>query len=60
MYKDIAWNNFCKTGDINSYIEYSKLKNIGFIENNILNEEKLMQNSEVMIDEVNKSKGNSN
>lgn len=28
MYKNIAWNNFCKTGNINSFMEYKKLQEI--------------------------------
>lgn len=36
MDKEIAWNNFYKTGDIHSYLEYTKLKEIGYIENNLL------------------------
>lgn len=53
----IAWNNFCKTGDIQSFLEYKKLENINYNENNT---EQIMQNLEVMINEVNKSEGNSN
>ena len=25
MYEDLAWNNFCKTGNIESFLEYKKL-----------------------------------
>ena len=45
MYEDIAWNNFCKTGNLESFLEYRKInelneKNRGVIEDegNILNE----------------------
>lgn len=24
MYEDLAWENFCKTGNLESYIEYKK------------------------------------
>jgi hypothetical protein len=61
MYKEIAWNNFYNTGDINSYLEYIKLKNIGYVDNNIFenNTQKIMQNLEVMMNEVDKIKGDS-
>lgn len=56
-FKNLAWNSFYKTGDIQSFLEYRKL-------NNILpdkyNTQQIMQNLEVMIDEVNKSQGDSN
>ncbi len=28
MIKNIAWNTFKKTGNINTYLEYSKIKSI--------------------------------
>lgn len=28
MLKNLAWNTFKKTGDINIYLEYIKIKNI--------------------------------
>ena len=37
MFKDIAWNSFYKTGDINSFLEYTKLKQIESGENGIEN-----------------------
>ena len=46
MIKNIAWNTFKKTGDINFYLEYKQMQNI---------EENLKEN----IDETNKSKWNS-
>ena len=45
MIKNIAWNTFKQTGDINSYLEFKQVENI---------EEKL----KVTLDEVNKSKWN--
>lgn len=28
MYEKIAWNNFYKTGDLESFLEYKKIKQI--------------------------------
>jgi len=60
-FEDLAWNNFYKTGDIQSYLEYKKF-NEGvsreFIPQN--NNEIIVQNLGVMINEINKSKGDSN
>lgn len=57
-FKNIAWNNFYKTGDIQSFLEYRKLNNIdGF---GINNTQQIMQNLEVMINEIDKGEGNSN
>ena len=47
MIKKIAWDTFKNTGDINTYLEFSKLKNM---------EESLNINS----NETNKSKWNNN
>ena len=47
MYRNIAWNTFKKTGNINTYLEFSNLKNI---EENWVKEN---------LDGANKSKGNS-
>ena len=57
-FKNLAWNNFCKTGDIQSFLEYRKLNEFNRIENN--NTQQLMQNLEVMINEIDKGEGNSN
>lgn len=46
MIKQIAWNIFKKTGDINAYLEFIEVRNI---------EEKMKVN----IDEASKSKRNS-
>lgn len=57
-FKNLAWNNFYKTGDIQSFLEYRKLNEFNGIENN--NTQQLMQNLEVMINEIDKGEGNSN
>lgn len=28
MYEKLAWENFCKTGDLESFLEYKKIKEI--------------------------------
>lgn len=43
MIKNIAWNTFKKTGNINSYLEFKELKNIE-------------ENMKVAADETSKSK----
>ena len=45
MIKNIAWNTFKQTGDINSYLEFREVKNIE-------------ENLKVTIDETSKSKWN--
>ena len=57
-FKNLAWSNFYKTGDIQSFLEYRKLNEFNGIENN--NTQQLMQNLEVMINEIDKGEGNSN
>ena len=47
MSKNIAWNTFKKTGNINTYLEFSKFKNV---------EEKFVKEN---LDGANKSKRNS-
>jgi hypothetical protein len=47
MLKQIAWNIFKNTGDVNAYLEYNELRNI---------EEKI----KVDIDETSKSKWDNN
>lgn len=46
MIKNLAWNMFKHTGDINSYLEFKETKNIE-------------ENMKVVVDETNKSKWNS-
>ena len=43
MIKNIAWNTFKQTGDINSYLEFREVKNIE-------------ENMKLSVDETNKSK----
>lgn len=50
MYEKIAWNNFCKTGNLESFLEYKKIMQI--------NADRL-ENEEIILDELNKSKGDS-
>ena len=57
-FKNIAWNNFCKTGDIQSFLEYKKLGN--FLPQEYNNTQQIMQNLEVMINEIDKGEGDSN
>ena len=45
MIKNIAWNMFKQTGNINSYLEFNELRNIE-------------ENMKVTVDETNKSKWN--
>ena len=54
MYEDLAWNNFCKTGNIESFLEYKKLSEI----NN--KDIEILENEGIILDELDKSKGNSN
>ena len=60
MYKDLAWNNFLKTGNIESFLEYKRLleANNKLSKNNMQNiDEKLRQNVGELLDEIDKSKG---
>ena len=55
-FEELAWNNFYKTGDIQSYLEYKKFNEIEF-GNEIVpisNTEQIIQNLGVMMDEINK------
>ncbi len=54
MYEKIAWNNFIKTGNIESFLEYKRLSNMQII-NNSINE-----NIGALLNEINKDKGDSN
>lgn len=47
MLKNIAWNTFKQTGDINSYLEFREVKNIE-------------ENMKVIINETDKSKWDNN
>ena len=57
MFKDIAWNSFYKTGDINSFLEYTKLKQIE-LSKDFSNTNNVIRNLGVMLDETNKGQGN--
>lgn len=54
MYEKIAWNNFIKTGNIESFLEYKRLSNMQIINNNI------NENIGALLNEINKDKGDSN
>ena len=54
MYEEIAWNNFCKTGSLESFLEYKKINEL----NNINME--FIENEGIIIDELKKSKRDSN
>lgn len=54
MYEDLAWNNFCKTGNIESFLEYKKLSEMN--NKNI----EILENEGIILDELDKGKGNSN
>ena len=53
MYKDIAWNNFCKTGNIESFLEYKKLMQID--ESSLIE----IEDKGLILDELDKGKRNS-
>lgn len=57
-FEELAWNNFYKTGDIQSYLEYRKF-NMNHFKNFTPqnNNEQIIQNLGVMINEINKSQG---
>lgn len=50
MYEDLAWNNFIKTGDIESFLEYKRLMEMN---------DYILTNKGVQLDEANKDKRNS-
>lgn len=54
MYEDLAWNNFCKTGNIESFLEYKKLSEM----NN--KDIEILENEGIILDELDKGKWNSN
>lgn len=67
MYKEIAWNNFLKTGNIESFLEYKSFEERnGQIATSINNMQNLdgslnmKQNVGELLNEINKSKGDSN
>ena len=54
MYEEIAWNNFCKTGNLESFLEYKKIKELNSRSIEMIKDEG------IIIDELNKSKRDSN
>ncbi len=53
MYEKIAWDNFCKTGDIESFLEYKKINEINCMQ-------KLQIEKGDSFSEFNKIEGNNN
>lgn len=65
MYKDLAWNNFLKTGNVESFLEYKRFldvnNDLSIDINNMQNmDEKIKQNVGELLNEIDKSKGDSN
>lgn len=74
MYENIAWNNFCKTGDLESFLEYKKIveiyKNINENESEnvssstgeslVINDFNVLEGKGDVFSELDKSKGSSN
>lgn len=63
MYEKIAWNNFLKTGNVESFLEYRRLletnNNIASNINNMQHlDERIRQNVGELLNEIDKSKGN--
>lgn len=59
MYEKIAWNNFCKTGSIESFLEYKKLINLNSSDE-ILDSIENIEYIGDILSEFDKSKGDSN
>lgn len=59
MYEKIAWNNFCKTGNIESFMEYRKLINLNS-NDEILDEIENVENIGDILSGFNKSQRDSN
>lgn len=62
MYEKLAWNNFLKTGNVESFLEYKRLlETNNNLSNNIYNmqniDEKIKQNVGELLNEIDKSKG---
>lgn len=61
MYEKLAWNNFEKTGDIESFLEYRRLMETNLNVNNIEDvNNKIRQNIGELLNEIDKGKGDSN
>ena len=54
MYEELAWNNFCKTGNLESFLEYKKI-----MELNLKNKESIEDKGNYL-NELNKGKRDSN
>ncbi len=59
MYEKIAWNNFCKTGDIESFMEYKKLMGLN-ANDEVLDEIENIENIGDILSGFDKSQGYSN
>lgn len=62
MYEKLAWNNFLKTGNVESFLEYKRLVEV----NNNLSINQMQNTNEIikqnvgeLLNEINKSKGDS-
>jgi len=61
MYEKLAWNNFEKTGDIESFLEYRRLMETNLNMNNIEDvNNKIRQNIGELLNEIDKGKGDNN
>ena len=58
MYEKIAWDNFYKTGNIESFLEYKKIGELYNIQNN--NDLNMMENVGENLGEFNQDERNSN
>lgn len=61
MYEKLAWNNFEKTGDIESFLEYRRLMKTNLNISNIEDvNNKIRQNIGELLNEIDKGKGDNN
>ena len=62
MYEKLAWNNFLKTGNVESFLEYKRLVEVNnnLSINQIQNTNEIIkQNVGELLNEIDKSKGDS-
>ena len=59
MYEKIAWNNFCKTGNIESFLEYRKLMGLN-ANDEILDKIENIENIGDILSGFDKSEGDNN
>lgn len=59
MYEKIAWNNFCKTGNIESFLEYKKLMGLN-ANDEILDKIENIENIGDILSGFDKSEGDNN